>query len=64
MNNNIQIPNMMNINEEWLEGFQMGINEINNEENNRVPKMNLIFKTTQGQTHGIIVDYGTTINEL
>ena len=64
MNNNIQIPNMMNINEEWLEGFQMGINEFNNEENNRVPKMNTIFKTTQGITHTIVVDYGTSINEL
>ena len=26
--------------------------------------MNLTFKTTQGQIHCILVDYGTTINEI
>ena len=63
-NNNIQIPNMMNDNEEWLKGFQMQANHNNDEEElNRGPKIRVIFNTTQGNTNVITVDYGTTIND-
>ena len=63
-NNNIQIPNMMNDNEEWLKGFQMQVNDNNDEEElNPEPKISVIFKTTRGNINSIIVNYGTTIND-
>ena len=63
-NNNIQIPNMMNGNEEWLKGFQMQVNANNDEEElNTGPVIPVIFKTIQGNTNVITVNYGTTIND-
>ena len=63
-NNNIQIPNMMNDNEEWLKGFQMQVNANNDEEElNPGPKISVIFKTILGNINPIIVNYGTTIND-
>ena len=73
MNNNInnfQGMNMMrgdniqnNGDEEWLKGYKMGVEEIN-EEFNDGPKINVLFKTTQGIYHNIVVNYGTTIDQL
>ena len=73
MNNNInnfQGMNMMrgdnipnNGNEEWLKGYKMGVEEIN-EEFNDGPKINVCFKTTQGIMHRIVVNIGTTIDQL
>ena len=63
-NNNIQIPNMMNDNEEWLKGFQMQVNDNNDEEElNPEPKITVIFKTILGNINSITVNYGTTIND-
>ena len=55
-------------NEEWLKGFQMGVDEINaqaaqQEEVSAGPKINVIFKTTQGTTTAMVYDYGTTIDK-
>ena len=67
--NNMQ--NMMNDmlvsagNDEWMKGFQMGMNE-NNEPQSREepgPKMNIIFNTTQGTVTSMTFKYGTTIGQ-
>ena len=55
-------------NEEWLKGFQMGVEEINaanaqEEQLNSGPKINVIFKTTQGTTTAMVYEYGTTIDK-
>ena len=75
MNNNINfIPNM-NINnnsiskedEEWLKGFQIDVNEVNNinkEDLNPGPKINIIFKTTKCTTYTMVFNYGTTIDQI
>ena len=70
--------NMMNMNnmmgmgndEEWMKGFKMGVEEVNNsgeemnESNTNGPKMNVVFKTTQGVQHTLVVDSSITIDEL
>ena len=74
MNMNMQgMPQGMNMNmammdnEEWLKGFQMGVDEVNalaqQESQNDGPKINVIFKTTQGTTTAMVYDYGTTIDK-
>jgi hypothetical protein len=58
-----------NENEEWLKGFQMGVDEVNNAQaqdndaNAPGPKLNVIFKTTQGTTHTLVYNYGITIDQ-
>ena len=58
-----------NENEEWLKGFQMGVDEVSNTQgqdndaNSPGPKINVIFKTTQGTTHTLVYNYGTTIDQ-
>ena len=49
--------------EEWLKGFKMGVEEIN-EEFNDGPKINICFHTTKGINHTIVVNYETTIDQL
>ena len=63
--------NMMNMNmnndEEWMKGFKMGVEEVNGtqtEDLGNGPKINVIFKTTQGVTHTLVYNYGTTIDEV
>ena len=70
MNMNMQGMNMnmaMMDNEEWLKGFQMGVDEVNalaqQESQNDGPKINVIFKTTQGTTTAMVYDYGTSIDK-
>ena len=73
-NNNIMMSNQMlglnlmgmnNNDEEWLKGFKMGVEEANEEEEyDSSPKINILFKTTQGVTHTIVYKYGTTIDEV
>ena len=62
--------NMANItneeNDEWMKGFQMGVEEVNSsqvEDNSPGPKMNIIFRTTQGTTTNMIYPYGTTLDK-
>ena len=72
MNMNNMMMGMGN-DEEWMKGFKMGVEEVNNSggggemnesSNPNVPKINIIFKTTQGVTHTLVYDYGTTIDEV
>ena len=75
MNNNFNfMPNIMmnnnlmpNENEEWLKGFQLGVQEINNnneEDPKPEPKICLTFNTTQGTTYTMVFNYGTTIDQI
>ena len=56
--------------DEWLKGFKMGVEEINNpgdasdqDLNSPGPKINLIFTTTLGTKRNVILNYGKTIND-
>ena len=75
MNNNFNfMPNMMmnnnwmpNENEEWMKGFHLGVQEVNNiyeEDSNPGPKINIIFKTTKCTTYTMVFNYGTTIDQI
>ena len=58
--------NLDDENEEWMKGFKMGVEEVNSsqsEDNNPGPKMNIIFRTTQGTTTNMIYPYGTTLDQ-
>ena len=73
-NNNMMMPNQMiglnlmdmnNNDDEWMRGFNMGVDEVNEEEEvDNTKKMNIIFKTTQGVVNNLCCKYGTTIDEL
>ena len=73
-NNNMSQMNIpqMNIgggpnNEDWLVGYNMAMNEMqNNNQSNVAPagKVNVIFKTTQGVVTNLLIDYGKTMGEL
>ena len=57
-----------NADEEWLKGFQMGVEEVNNLQQQQQAtsgglKVNAVFKTTQGLTTNMIFDYGITIDQ-
>ena len=60
---------MNNDDDEWLKGFKMGVDEINNvgnnydDSNSPGPKMNLIFTTTVGATRNLKFNYGTTVSQ-
>ncbi len=59
--------NMMMNDEEWMKGFQMGVEEIKGtqpEDLGDGPKINVIFKTTQGVTHTLVYNYGTTVDQV
>jgi len=75
--NNIMMPNQMlglnlmginNINEDWFKGFKMGVEEEKYieeiEKYDNSPKINIIFKTTQGVCFSLPFNYGTTIDEV
>ena len=71
INNFNFMPNMMVNNnsnledEEWLKGFKSAVEEINNiNKEARRSKINVIFKTTQGTTHTMVYNYGTTIDKM
>ena len=59
---------MMEDDEEWMKGFKMGVEEINNpgndpDANSAGPKMNVLFTTTVGTSRNIVLSYGTTIDQ-
>ena len=70
MNMNMMNMNMMNMNndEEWMKGFKMGVEEVSGGQSDDLddgkPKINVIFKTTQGVTHTLVYSYGTTIDAV
>ena len=53
--------------EEWMKGFKMAQQESTaadvSEQNAPGPKMNIVFNTTQGTTHNMVLPYGTTIGQ-
>ena len=66
MNMNMMQMNMNN-DEEWMKGFKMGVEEVagtQTEDLGDGPKINVIFKTTQGVTHTLVYNYGTTVDEV
>ena len=68
---NMNMNNMMMMmggNEDWEKGFKMGVEEVKGSNvvdvsKSNGPKLNVIFNTTQGVTHSLVFDYGTTIDE-
>ena len=59
-----------NNDEDWLEGFKMGVEEINNpltnsdpDANSPGPKINVLFTTTIGTKRNIVLSHGTTIDQ-
>ena len=53
----------------WVQGFKFGQEVLKSQENNHNdigpgPKISVIFKTTQGISHILVVNYGVTIDEL
>ena len=66
MNMNMMQMNMNN-DEEWMKGFKMGVEEVNGTQQEDLgdgPKINVIFKTTQGVTHTLVYNYGTTVDDV
>ena len=62
---NMMINNISNLeDEEWLKGFKLSVEEINNIGEEAPNRMNVIFKITQGTTHSMLFNYGTTITKM
>ena len=74
LNNNMMMPNQMiglnlmdmnnNDDAEWMRGFKMAEDEVNEEEEVNTNYMNITFKNTQGVFHTLAFKYGTTIDEI
>ena len=51
----------------WMQGFKMAVKEVNDipdpESSAPGPKINVIFNTTQGTTHNMVMNHGTTIDD-
>ena len=68
MGNNMgmdMMGNMMMVNagnEDWMKGFKMGMEEEKQEEDSG-PKINIVFKTTQGTVTNLVVKHGTTVGQ-
>ena len=66
MFNQSMMGQMDDADSEWMKGFQMGVEEVNSsqqEENVAGPKINIIFRTTQGTTTNMIYPYGITLDQ-
>ena len=71
MMSNMTMPmNMMNQDEDWLIGFKMGQDEVNNagsndsEDNSPGPKINAIFQTTAGTKRNLVLSVNSTIDQV
>ena len=56
--------------EEWMKGFKMGVDEVNNpggdddpDLNKPGPKLNVLFTTTIGTSRNIVLNHSTTIDD-
>ena len=63
------MQNMSMEDDDWLQGFKMGVDEINNpggdnSENISGPKINVHFTTTIGTAHNLTIPYGTPIDQV
>ena len=63
----MNMSNMMDndADQEWLKGFQMGVEEVRGDNNNDDgrPKTNVVFRTTQGTTTNMIYPHGTIMDK-
>ena len=65
----MQMNNQMNDDDDWMQGFEMGVEEVNNvggsdpDLNKPGPKINVLFTTTIGTSRNIVLSYGTTIDQ-
>ena len=63
------MPNMIGDDDDWMQGFKMGVQEINNpggnddDRNTPGPKININFTTTVGTVRNLIFNHGTTIDQ-
>ena len=56
--------------DEWMKGFKMGVDEVNNpggdndpDLNSPGPKLNVLFTTTIGTSRNIVLNHSTTIDQ-
>ena len=59
---------MMNDDDDWMQGFKMGVDEVNNVSNDpdlNKPgaKISVLFTTTIGTKRTIVLAYGTTVDQ-
>ena len=59
---------MMNDDDDWMQGFKMGVDEVNNVSNDPDlkkpgPKISVLFTTTIGTKRTIVLAYGTTVDQ-
>ena len=60
-----QFMNNSEADQEWLKGFQMAVDEVKSDMNNDdgLPKTNVIFRTTQGTTTNMVYPHGTIMDK-
>ena len=68
-NPNMNVPGLnFGGNEEWMKGYKIGMDEVNNNTVDNNPtsgdKKTIIFKTTQGVITNVTIDHGKTVSEL
>ena len=65
-NPEMNLPGMISGgNEFWMQGYNMGMNEVNSNVNDsQVNKTNVIFKTTQGVVTNLSIEEDKTMSEL
>ena len=58
---------MNEMDQDWMKGFNLALNEENDaksyDDNTPGPKMNIIFQTTTGTKHNLVMSVNTTIGE-
>ena len=61
--------NMMEGDDDWMKGFQMGVDEVNNTEANddpdlsgTEPKINILFTTTIGTKRNVVLNQSATVD--
>ncbi len=62
------MPNMNMDDDDWMQGFKMGVEEIkfqggDDDKNSPGPKINIHFTTTVGTARNVVCNHGTTIDE-
>ena len=60
----LSFDNIQNEDQEWLEGFKMGVKEVKEKDKSEGPKKNILFTTTAGGHRNLIFNYGTTIDSI
>ena len=63
-NNMLRFDNIQNEEEEWLEGFKMGVEVVYEKDKSEGPKKNIFFTTSNGNRINLTFNYGTTIDSI